>query len=377
MIRRLLEMSLGLGASVLLWKVRIPQVATFLCAAELRRWFRSSKSYGPAARASDWSSVERPKLSNLALKPNAMITYHPEYHHFDPRLAISSLSACVQLRVEWLRTDVRWNELIPDGVHCDSQALAWYREFLGTATGCGLRNMVVLSSPPAAVLGQKGAGRLEAWRRFVRLVASELGTFCGGYQLMNEPNGPIYGFLSFEDCAQAIVEGASIIHVADPEATVAINISMEIWGWRQYLSDLLHSSGPAIDLIGLDHYPGTWTIGRSERWVAIESISNMIAAAEPGSSWFGRRLAIMETGYSTNTFLRDDGEQSRYFRNIQEFIAQLDSRRTRKLTLCGIYELCDGDSKAGLDPEAHFGIMTSDLRPKSAFATVAELVEML
>jgi len=377
MIRWLLEASLGVAVGALLWQSRVLQVAIFLSVAGLRRWFRSSKGYGPARRTTGWSAVERPSLSNVALNPNAMITYHPEYHDFDPGLAISSLSACVQLRIGWLRTDVRWNELIPDGIHPDLQALAWYRNFLEVVAGCGLRSMVVLSSPPAAVLSQKGPGRLEAWGRFVRLVVSELGTFCSGYQLMNEPNERIYGFLSLEDCGRAIVEGASIAHNAESAASVAINISMDVWGWRQFLCDILRSSGSAVDLIGLDHYPGTWTIGRNDRWSEVADIADAITSATPGSLWFGRRLAIMETGYSTNLFVRDEREQSRYFKGVQEFISRLNSRQPRKHTLCGIYELCDESSQAWLDPEAHFGIMTSDLKPKAAFATVAQLVEEL
>jgi hypothetical protein len=152
---------------------------------------------------------------------------------------------------------------------------------------------------------------------------------------------------------------------------------MDVWGWRQFLCDILRSSGSAVDLIGLDHYPGTWTIGRNDRWSEVADIADAITSATPGSLWFGRRLAIMETGYSTNLFVRDEREQSRYFKGVQEFISRLNSRQPRKHTLCGIYELCDESSQAWLDPEAHFGIMTSDLKPKAAFATVAQLVEEL
>ncbi len=377
MLRGIVGTTLGFGIGAFLWRVRFLQVATFLSAAGLRRWLHSPNSRGPGRRAAGWSGVGPPRLSTFALNPNAMITYHPEYHNFDPELVISSLMACLQLRVGWLRTDVRWNELLPDGIHPDPQAVAWYRNFLKSAADCGLRNMVVLSTPPAAVLSQKGPGRLEAWGRFVEYVVSELGTSCSGYQLMNEPNGPIYGFLSQQDSAAAIVAGASIVHKADSAACVAINVSMDIWGWRQYLADTLHASGSAVDLIGLDHYPGTWTLGRGDRWAAVSEISEMIASAAPGTPWCGRRLAIMETGYSTNAFRRDDREQALYFSGVQDVIKRLNSKSPQNPTLCGIYELCDGDSEAWLDPEAHFGIMTSNLKPKASFAAVGQLVEGL
>jgi hypothetical protein len=208
-------------------------------------------------------------------------------------------------------------------------------------------------------------------------VTGELGTLCGGYQLMNEPNNPIYGFFPPHDCATAVIEGASVIRSSHPAASVAVNISMDIWGWRKYLCDLLHSSATAVDLIGLDHYPGTWTIGRNAHWDAAVDIADEIASATPASIWFNRHLAIMETGYSTNTPLRSDNEQIGYFRGVQQVVARINSKPSRTLPLFGIYELCDGNSRALLDPEAHFGVMTSDFRPKAAFAPVAQMITTL
>ena len=194
MIGWLVGVPVGLVIGAVLWHVRVLQLAMFLSSAGLRRWLFPSRPGGPARRAHGWIQEARPSTSAIPLNQAALISYHPEYHEFDPDMAIASLAACIELGVGWLRTDIRWNELMPDGTHCDVQALAWYRSFLSAASNNGLRNMVVLTTPPGAVLSQQSQGRLEAWSRFVRLVVDELGTLCSGYQLMNEPNGPVYGF---------------------------------------------------------------------------------------------------------------------------------------------------------------------------------------
>ncbi len=145
-----------------------------------------------------------------ALNTAFLITYHPEYHNFDPHRALQSLAAVARLGAGWLRTDVRWREVLPDGVTVDPNAISWYREFLSAAQQNGLRNMVVLSSPPEAFHRKTGPDKLRLWDRFVEVVVSELGDQCNGYQLMNEPNNPIYGFFSREDTASALVrDGAS------------------------------------------------------------------------------------------------------------------------------------------------------------------------
>jgi hypothetical protein len=103
-------------------------------------------------------------------------------------------------------------------------------------------------------------------------------------------------------------------------------------------------------------------------------LADVIASAPPESPWFRRHLAIMETGFSTNTMMRDQSCQSEYFENLVRVARELKHCSLGNGPVLGIYELCDGDTSAWLDPEAHFGLLTSDLRPKKAFSTVREIV---
>jgi hypothetical protein len=240
------------------------------------------------------------------------------------------------------------------------RTLAWYRAFLNAASAYGLKCMAVLSTPPIAVLRLGRSEKLQCWCRFVETVAAELGTQCNGYQLMNEPNNPVYKFFALEDVPSAFVRGASIVRSVNPEATVSINVTMELWGWRTYLADVLRLSGRSIDIVGVDHYPGTWTVGiRQNRWNEVIQIADIIASAPVGSPWFNRRLAIIETGFSTNAIMRDQERQSEYFQNLTRVAKNLKRKSVGDGVLLGVYELCDGDSSAWFDPEAHFGVLNS------------------
>jgi hypothetical protein len=365
----------GLSIGAVLWRLRIPQVAAFVTAAAINSQVHHRNGLGLAARSAEWPENRvLPSSLPSSLSPLALVSYHPEYQNFAPRMAIASLEAAVGLGFGWIRSDIRWREVFPDGQRADENAINWYRNFLVAASSRGLRNMVVLSSPPRVALQQTLLKRHELWDRFVQTVVEKLGNDCHAYQLMNEPNNPVYRFFDLQNAARALVRATSVIRGAY-QRPITINISTDLWGWRAYLSRLLELSGEAVNIVGLDHYPSTWTLGPNSGWADVFEIAEMMASAQPDSVWFNRRLAILETGYSTNAPLRTQTTQSRYFENLSSMIQSL--RGTLSVNgdvLLGIYELIDGDSSIFLDPEAHFGVFTSDLQPKLAIQAVRDLV---
>lgn len=370
LIRRLVPTVLTLGAGTLVWRSRIIQVAAFAAAAGVRGQYLGRASKGPASRSTDWIGLSNPHIAPVPLNPSILVTYHPEYHGYDPQRAVACLDAIRRLGAGWMRTDIRWREILPDGVRPDPRALAWYRDFLSAASAYGLKSAVVLSTPPDRVLKQPESQRLESWSRFVEVVAAELVVHCGICQLMNEPNNLVYRFFSRFAAGTAVSRAASIIRLANPKTNIAVNLSMECWGWKAYLAELLKLSGRAVDIVGLDHYPGTWAIGPQARWGEVFKLADTIASATTDSPWFNRHLMIMETGYSTNALMRNQESQAKYFENLIRSIDFTKWRSVGEKPLLGIYELCDGDSSAFLDPEAHFGLLTSDLVLKRAFTVV-------
>jgi hypothetical protein len=374
---RIVKASITLFVGAILWRFRIIQVGAFLGASALRPRGRYNTD-SPAARCEQWANVEKAAATNSSeANARTLVTYHPEYHQFDPNLAVASLNAASLLGVGWIRSDIRWHEVLPDGERVDKCALVWYRNFLQAVVDRGFKNMVVLSSPPDAVKKQESFKRLDRWRKFLTIVASELGHNCDAYQLMNEPNNPVYRFFDLSDAARSLVLGASVINQVRA-APIAINISVELWGWREYLRKLLELSGRSVQIVGLDHYPGTWTIGAHPGWTEIVDVAKLIASANADSVWFKRRLSILETGFSTNAPLRNEVAQAKFFSQLTSAVQDVKKALPdHRDLLLGIYELVDRDSTALLDPEAHFGLLTTDLRAKQAFEAAKDLISVI
>ena len=365
-------------ATILGWWSRTFQVGLFLAAAGCRRKTREATEWNRAIRTAEWSSPSLTERPTAMRRPNrsALITFHPEYLSFTPTLVDSALIKATELNAAWLRTDVRWHQLLPDGDQVNAKALSYYQGFLARAQAHGFCNLIVLSSPPRAIMASTANQRMIVWSRFVEMVAKELGGYCQSYQLMNEPNNQVYSFFSKADMPLALTRAATLIKTHCPAATIAVNVSMDIWGWRGYLEDLLSASGSSVDIVGLDHYPGTWTIGYQARWNDVCKLAKLIHSAPQGSPWFKRRLGIIETGFSTNTLGRGQLEQARYFAGLRNVAASLRVM-SGTFAFLGAYELCDEDSDAHIDPEAHFGLLNSRLEPKKAFSTVRDLIATL
>ena len=374
MMKRIAKALVGATGVVLVWRTRVLQVTAFALAARFRQASKRPRRSSVFKNLKEFHGEQQPAQPDT-LNQRCLITYHPEYQDFDPDLAFRCLRAAASVGFGWVRTDVHWDQVIPDGRKANAEALGWYRSFLAASRNLGIKNMVVLSNPSELVASQSTSERLRCWKTYVETVTQEMGSLCDAFQLMNEPNNPVYRFFEAEDAAKALSEGAAIIHHALPKARVAINVSMEFWGWKKYLSTLLKRCGPSIDMVGLDHYPGTWTIGPPmERWADAVEVAKEIANASPDSEWHGRSFAIMETGYSTNTLCRDGHQQSAYFAHLTTIANTLKQMPLTNGLLLGIYELCDADSSAWVDPEPHFGLLTSELLPKTAAATVSQLI---
>jgi hypothetical protein len=360
------------------WRYRIPQVGTFLAAAAVRKKLTSDPVANFRELASQWTSL-KPTRNYFPSLSRGMITYHPWYHNFQPSLAATCLAKTAELGAGWIRIDVRWKDLIPDGRRVDEDAWKWYESYLRAANNWyALRPLIVLSNPPNGVLQYDINSRLAAWDRFVDEVAQRAGNLCGMYQLLNEPNNRVYRIFSPEATSMAILSGAKIIRHHNPDARITINVLAGLWRWQSDLQEILQKCISAVDIVGLDFYPGTWTVSSKSNSSQWNQFADSIAPSRDtrGSPLYGRAVAIIETGFSTNVRRwRSEDHQASYFRMLEDTIKHLDAKiGGRGLALVGIHELCDGDTHTFLDPEAHFGLLTSDtLRRKAAFDVVARI----
>lgn len=368
--------SLLMGISVY---CRVPQLAVFAAASWLRGLFLSPmRPISPQATAA-WGDVAATPHAQRAPNSRAVITYHPWYQNFTPSLVNACLSEIAALGATYVRSDVRWSDVLPDGQLPNETAFDWYRAYFEAARDWyGLRPIFVLSQPPAHVRNQAPTERLVSWQLYIAQVVSHLGDLCEIYQLTNEPNNPTYAIFDQQSLPRAISEAASFIREKVTDARILVNFVTDLWNWQNAIEQVLRSAGTSIDIIGLDHYPGTWTLGFQSDWDAIAQLVATVQHSTPGSLWHGRDLAILETGYSTNLgTLRGEQQQASFFRSFQEILPKLESGTAPFFSFVGIYELVDLDSGAFLDPEAHFGLLTSKLTRKAAFSVARDLCRSL
>lgn len=354
---------------------RVPQVAIFTVAAALHSTWQNDFSI-PREAANSWASVTPHTVMRTTHLSGTAVTYHPEYHDFQAYQASRGLKEAEALGVEFVRTDVRWSAVLPDGVTPDKKAFAWYRSFFKTARAYGLNPLIVLSSPPESVRHLPKRELLNRWLLFVEQVVYNLGDLCVTFQVLNEPNNPVYSIFDSVTLPEAVTSASQLIKSRVPGAKVLVNFLIDIPHWRRDAERLLSQTGTSIDVVGIDHYPGTWALGPNKGWSSCMRTLAGIDTTIPGTLWYGRDLAIVETGFSTNLpGLRAPDQQKDFFLDLDQSLRNLGPLRNRILFV-GFYELCDSDSHAFLNPEAHFGLLKDDCATRKPAFAIAQQISL-
>jgi hypothetical protein len=231
--------------------------------------------------------------------------------------------------------------------------------------------LAILSNPASSVLQVPVERRVELWEQYVSAVVKALGGNCRHFQLLNEPNNLVFRFFPKSATADVLRTAATVIRGSIPNAQLTVNFLTDIWPWRDQLEDLLSTAPDAIDIVSVDAYPETWSIGIHPFETLASLLQNLPSSLRGLRA--GQTLAIMETGYSSNlALIRNEAAQAAYFRRLGELVGEL-----KNFQFVGIYELTDENSDARLDPEAHFGLVDSQFRRKPAFAEAQAFFDAL
>jgi hypothetical protein len=208
---------------------------------------------------------------------------------------------------------------------------------------------------------------------------ARLGDLCDVYQVFNETNNPVYRIFPEDQAATALAVASKTIRKQSPRSKIVVNISIDLPNWNRALTRLIAQAPAAVDIIAIDYYPGTWSLRVGADWKSVAKLAAKATTPDSESPLAGRAFAIMETGYATNIpGFRTEAQQKAYFDNLEQITYNLNAALgPTMLPIIGIYELCDSDSYAFLDPEAHFGLLTSTLSRKPAFLSVQRLCSRL
>ncbi|MDP6538654.1 MAG: hypothetical protein QF903_07325 [Planctomycetota bacterium] len=290
----------------------------------------------------------------------------------DLGLAAAAFDHVAHLGFTGVRTDIFWHEVEPARDQWDPGMVAFHVGYVELARERELDPLVILSGAPGWAADLYESDEAAFWleyedyvRRVLFLVAPEADT----YQLWNEPNHFIDP-IDADDDWQLIARAGALVRELDPTARTSVNVMANLPGWQAALDDWVTQAGEYIDIIGVDHYPGTWACCTASDWGPLETLITRINT--PGDLWFGKRGALMETGFSSWAFFADEQDQADWIdQALPEIRARLDADVGRRMVLCNYYQLIDVNT-GGWGQEAHFGIVHTDGTPKVGYAVLAE-----
>lgn len=337
-----------------------------------------------------------------------------------------------ELGVRYVRVDLRWSQLEPVAGLVSSEAIAWYRHFLGRLVQAGIGIYGILYNPPAwacDLASRDLAGFHEAWRAYCRTCALEFGDLVNVWQVWNEPNNYVSHLKDdfnlfhtrafslggwkvtlpvdvnwpalaglFKIARHELGSDAMLVYNVIPSVSDFTPLTIPGWTeWDHFTDQFLDRAGDCVDAIALDHYPDTWVPGVGPlHWDPLEAIARKVN--DPRTAWYGKTVLIGEFGYSScpnvdlikrptrvRFFPEDHSEETMhdwYAAVLPHLSERLDpaSWPHNKLHLANVYELYDahpGEIQGGqhadvIGIEYHFGMLRHTGDPKSAFGVMRD-----
>jgi hypothetical protein len=291
------------------------------------------------------------------------------------------LKLIAELGAKYVRTDVWWYSIEPNRGQYNQGALDYYRWYVEEAGRNGLEVVLIISGAPEWANELYRTGKVSefttAFGAYSEKVAAKVGDLIPLWQLWNEPNN-VVDLPNGDTDAQlmrqgraGIERGRAAIGATIPFRT-AINVLVDghdgFWGrWEDDLRHYLnHGARDAVDVLTIDHYPGTWSIGD---WGG-NIIDRLFALGKEQ----GKAVGIFETGYATSNCvlpLNTEGGQADWIRNqLPRMRAKLFDRRVTQgvgFTLVNWFKIEDRNSGNCWDPEDRFGIVRTDRSKKPGF----------
>ncbi len=308
---------------------------------------------------------------------------HPETSE---ALLDKDLDLIASLGAGYVRTDLWWYVIEPQMGVFDHAALDYYRKVVDKAAARGIGTIVILSNAPEWARSLYGRDRgqfYQHFRAYASAVAQAVGHQVTTYQLWNEPNN-VSDFVDGDGDIQLFVsgrkglrDGLALIGEEKRAIETAINLLVDghdgVYSWMNDVAYYMdHGARDAIDVITIDHYPGTWSIGD---WGG-----NILDRLFGLGKKYGKAVGVFETGYATAwclpPFFNSEAGQTAWVRQqLPRLRGKLaDPRVTQGVpfTLVNWFRLDDPDSGDCANPENSFGVVHTDRSPKPAFSALRE-----
>jgi hypothetical protein len=307
----------------------------------------------------------------------------------DEALLARDLNLIAEVGARFVRADAWWYAIEPERGVIDANALASYGAFFAACRARGLEALIVLSNAPAWAreLYERGerTAFFDAFERYAAEVAKVAGSQARYYQLWNEPNH-VLDFVDGEGDVTLFARGRAGIHrglglagVPNHRFTTMLNVLVDGHdlpfgpSWQTDVDFYLERAASSIDVIGIDHYPGTWSVGSFGG-----NIIDRLAAL--GRRW-KKAVAVLEIGLATPRCTMPWNDEDAQARWINSELPLLRAK-TRAAIASGVrvemlnwFRLDDRNTGECFDPENHFGLVHTDRTKKPAFDALRHQID--
>lgn len=209
------------------------------------------------------------------------------------------------------------------------------------------------------------------------------------WQIWNEMNHQPSSFVNNDIqtvCSIFTIAGETIRDKSASTAPRYVNVMADepidskiigIQKWEEAVEKWLAPTcaGRIIDGVGIDHYPGTWTLNPAfAEWSPLEKL--LLRVNNASDTLFFRKLpAIMETGFSTwASHIANEDDQLRWVQESLPAVREIIHRDGPIHYFC-FYELTQGPPKKKVEfppEECCFGITYANFTKKKAFNALSE-----
>ena len=304
-----------------------------------------------------------------------------------------------------VRMDLFWHDIQPNGTSTvDESKVHFYRSFYEQASrNGGAGSIVILGGAPSwaiALYKSNATAFFVSWETYLQHAIQIIGNSTVlGWQLWNEMNHVPSGWINgdarsvckiFSMAGEVIrTSGSNVTRYVNAMADDIVKIDHMI-PWEQAVSGWLTCAGDAIDGIGIDHYPGTWSVVKPldyKNWSPLQMLLTRVN--NKSDLWYGKIPAVLETGFSSwSTLVASEQNQARWCNVSLQAVfdvaydsEHLKNETYRTLSLVNMYQLIDQAKKggSGVTPpeELHFGVIRSDWSKKEGFGVLAKAMHRL
>lgn len=284
--------------------------------------------------------------------------------HFDLDLARDAFKIISDLNGNSVRTEISWFDIEPVMGQWDERKIEWYASYFREAVHSFALTPIptLYGIPNWAIKLYKSdrGGFLEKWQNYCAKASSIVNKNGCYVQVWNEPNNPVYALLKRDDFPDIFSIARKTLMQMQGSVEVILNVAANLPNWEEFVSFLLEEERDTLDFVGIDHYPGTYSLSNARDWQVLNRLFERIS--DPNNSWYGKKPAILETGYSTYMpFFKSEIDQRNWINNAFPEIRRINNkwfnRNGQALRIIVWYKLLNDHAEEWLNPEAHFGVL--------------------